>query len=113
MRGSEQGAADCYALFFSTRERAGASIQKVLDVEEIEHLFDRNRPLLAGREPLSVQKILSNREVRKKPSLLENVAKTPLVFGHEYALAGVDQSPAIQDDRALIGAHNSGNDVQK
>ena len=50
--------------------------------------------------------------MREKPRLLKNVAKAPSMFGHKNALAGVDQSPAIQDDRALIGAHNSGNDVR-
>src|SRR5262249_4931211 len=113
MRGSEQGPADGYALFFSTREGAGSSIQQMLDIEEIEHLLDTDRPLRARREPLPVQKILPHGEMRKKPRFLENVAKTPSMFGHEYALADVDQGPAVEDDRALIGAHNSGDDVQK
>ena len=113
MRRREQCPADCYPLFFSARKRAGTSLQKVPDIEEIEHLFDADGPLFARREPLPVQEILSDCEMREKPRLLKNVAKAPSMFGHKNALAGVDQSPAIQDDRALIGAHNSGNDVQK
>src|SRR6516165_4668011 len=113
VRGSEQGPADRYALFFSARERAGPSIQQVLDIEKTEHLFDTDSPLLAWREPLPIQKILPHREMRKEPRFLENVAKTPAMFGHKYTLAGVDQGPAVQDDRALVGAHNSGDDVQK
>jgi hypothetical protein len=85
----------------------------MLDIEKVEHLFDTDRPLPAWREPLPVQEILPDREMRKKPRLLEDIAETPSMFGNENAPAGVDQSPVVQDDRALVGAHNSGDDVEK
>jgi hypothetical protein len=75
----------------------------VLDIEEIEHLLDTDGPLLARREPLPVQKVLPHREMGKEPRFLENVAKTPSMLGHEYALAGVHQGAAIQDDQPLSG----------
>src|SRR4029077_5297129 len=84
-RRREQGATDGNTLLFAARQAAGAAIQKLSDVEQVEYLVESDGALARRREPSSEQQILPHREMGEETPLLEYITDAPAVFRNEHS----------------------------
>ena len=65
------------------------------------------------REPVSIEKVLADAQVREQPSLLKDVADAAPVLRHEDAAFGIGEDFAVDDHAAAVRADQAGDDVDE
>ena len=111
----EQRPADRDALLLAARQlgRAGAS-SRCADAEQLDDLVELAvAARSSAREPAAVEQVLAHGQVREQPPFLEDVADAAPVLRHEDAALGVGQHVAVDDDAALLGPDQPGDDVDQ
>jgi hypothetical protein len=110
-RVGEQRAADGNALLLAARETRGPALEQTAEPEQLDDFVELVSVHALRREPAPIQEVLPHGEMREQASLLEYVADAAAVARHEYAARRVDQHRIVDRDTALVGANQSGNDV--
>ena len=98
------------ALALAPRQRGGAAGQQRTDAQHFGHAVQVGLPP-AACEPVAVQQVLPDRQVRKQPCILEDIADAAPVRRQEDALAAVCQHGAAVSDAPVVRPQKPGDGV--
>lgn len=108
-----EGASDGDALGFSAGEACGFAVAQGLSVDEGEHFVDAVAALGGWEMAEAEGDVLGDGAVGKERGSLGDEAYVAAAGRNEDAVVGVEQGLVVEDDAALLGSGESGEDSEE